>query len=116
MRAIAPLHAGLGGASKAPALQPRAVEKTSRSSALGRDQEDARDESERPQAPLRVELVSRNDTSGFDPYWDAPRLLPTFVAQLLGQVMPKRRENASVENTYGRAAAPRTALLLDRTS
>ena len=62
-----------------------------------------------------MELVSRDDASRYDPFWDAPRLLPTFVTQLLGQLMPERRESVSVE-AYGRAGAPRTALLLDRKS
>ena len=116
MRAITPLSASVGGASKAPALSPRAVEKTSSASALHREGENS-DTPHHRQAPhLRVELVCRDDTPRHDPFWDAPRLLPTFVTQVLGQVMPERRESISVETAYGRAAAPRTALLLDRKS
>ena len=116
MRAIVPLYTGLGGASKAPATSPRAVEKASRSSALGREKQDSDREPEKAPLPLRVELVSRDDTSRRDPFWDAPRLVPTFVAQVLGQAMPERRESVSVETAYGRTASPRTALLLDRKS
>lgn len=116
MRAIAPLPTGLGGASKAYALQPRAVEKTSSASALGQEKQSRQERQEQRRTPLQVELVSRNNTSGFDPYWDAPRLLPAFVTQLLGQVMPKRHESVSIEIAYGRAGTPRTALLLDRKS
>jgi hypothetical protein len=116
MRATVPLQAGTGGASKAPALCVRAIEKTSRSSALGQERQREQEQAQEPPAPLRVELVSRDDTSRYDPFWDAPRLLPTFVTQLLGQAMPERRESVSVETAYGRAGAPRTALLLDRKS
>jgi hypothetical protein len=38
------------------------------------------------------------------------------VAQLLGQVIPERRVNVSVETAYGVARLGRTALLLDRRS
>jgi hypothetical protein len=60
--------------------------------------------------------LCRDDTPRFDPFWDGPRLVPAFVAQLLGQAMPERRDNAMVETTYGRAVSPRKALLLDRKS
>ena len=116
MRAIVPLPTGIGGAPKAPILSLCAIEKTSASSALGRDNPDAGDERKEPAAPLRVELVSRDGTPRFDPFWDAPRLLPAFVAQVLGQAMADRRESVSVETAYGRAGSPRTALLLDRKS
>jgi hypothetical protein len=116
MRATGPYPTGIGGASKAPALSSRAIEKTSASSALGRDNPNTDSEQKESPAPLRVELVSRDDTARFDPFWDAPRLLPTFVAQVLGQVMPDRRETVAVETAYGRAGSPRTALLLDRKS
>jgi hypothetical protein len=116
MRAIVPHPAGTGGAPKAPILSLRAIEKTSSYSALGRDNPDAEDERKGPPAPLRVELVSRDGTPRFDPFWDKPKLLPAFVAQVLGQTMPDRHESVSVETAYGRAGSPRIALLLDRKS
>ena len=116
MRAIVPLQAGAGGANKAPAASLRAIEKASSSSGLGREQPREHDTPRKAQTPLRVELVSRDGTPRFDPFQDAPRLLPTFVTQLLAQVMPQRRESVSVETAYGRAGVPRTALLLDRKS
>jgi hypothetical protein len=116
MRAIGPCQTGIGGASKAPALSSRAVEKTSASSTLGRDNPNTGSERKEPPAPLQVELVSRDDTPRFDPFWDTPRLLPTFVAQLLGQVMAERRQSVAARTAYGRAGSPRTALLLDRKS
>jgi hypothetical protein len=64
---------------------------------------------------LQVELVSQGETAAFDPFWDGPRLVPSFVTQLLGQVMPERRETVSVETAYG-TAVPRQALLVDRKS
>lgn len=104
------------GGSRAPAILPRAIEKTSASSALGREKPNADGGRDNPVPPLQVELVCRDDTPRFDPFWDAPRLVPAFVVQLLGQAMPERRETAAIETAYGRAASPRKALLLDRKS
>ncbi len=59
--------------------------------------------------------MCQDETRAFDPIWDGPRLMPSFVTQLLAQVMPDRRETVSVETAYG-TAAPRQALLVDRKS
>ena len=116
MRAIVPVNAGTSGGFRAPALSLRAIEKTSASSALAGENSDADGKREKPTATLQVEIVYRDDTSRFDPFWDAPRLVPAFVAQLLGQAMPERRDSVMVETAYGRAISPRMALLLDRKS
>lgn len=116
MRAIMPLQTRPDGAARAPAQPQRAVEKISISSALRREQPHAGEQRKKAPAPLMVELVSRVETHGFDPFWDGPRLLPTFVAQLLGQVMAERHQSVDVQAVYGRAASPRMALLLDRKS
>jgi hypothetical protein len=116
MRVTVPLHTGVRESQKTLAASPRAIEKTSASSALGREQQGRDDTREKAAVPLQVELVYRDDTPRFDPFWDAPRLLPTFVTQVLGQAMPERRENVCVETAYGRATSPRKALLLDRKS
>lgn len=116
MRAIVPRETGISGGSRAPATLPRPIEKTSASSALGREKPDGDGGREKPVPPLQVELVCRDDTPRFDPFWDAPRLVPGFVAQLLGQAMPERRESMTIETAYGGAASPRKALLLDRKS
>jgi hypothetical protein len=116
MRAIAPFETGIRGGSKASALSCCAVRKASASSALNREKQNTDDRREKTPPPVRVELVCRDDTQHFDPFWDAPRLLPTFVTQMLGQAMAERRASPSVETAYGRAASPRTALLLDRKS
>ncbi|HVW73471.1 MAG TPA: hypothetical protein VHC39_07515 [Rhizomicrobium sp.] len=116
MRAIVPFEMSSNGGLKAPATLRRAIEKTSASSALGRDQAEPDPGRRNHAKPLQVELVSRDETRSFDPFWDAPRLAPAFVAQLLGQVMPERRTNVAIETAYGRAASPRMALLLDRKS
>lgn len=94
----------------------RAIEKASASSALGRQKDDTGYGGEKPAPLLRIELVCRDDTTGRDPFWNAPRLVPAFVAQLLGQVMPERRQDMPIETAYGRAVSPRMALLLDRKS
>ena len=100
---------------KAAAARIRRIEKTSAASGLGTQQQthDSRQFKSTPR--LQVELVCQDDTSSFDPFRDAPRLVPTFVAQVLGQVMPERRASVTVETAYG-TAAPRQALLVDRKS
>lgn len=93
----------------------RAVEKTSPSSHLGNQTPDFAQADAKSPPRLQVELVCQDETAAFDPIWDGPRLVPSFVAQLLGQVMPDRRETVSVETAYG-TAVPRQALLVDRKS
>ena len=94
----------------------RAVEKASPSSALDHYPPPAShtEDSTSPRGPLG--LVCQPGTEAFDPIWDGPRVLPTFVAQVLGQVMPERRLCTSVETAYGTARLGRMALLLDRRS
>jgi len=75
-----------------------------------------RGDAENAAQPNPLERLYRDDTPRFDPFWDGPRLVPAFVAQLLGQVMPERRETVMVETAYGRAVSPHKALLLDRKS
>jgi hypothetical protein len=101
---------------KAFAGSARPVEKISTSSALGRQPQDLGGEREKSPPRLQVELVYQDETRGYDPFWDTPRLLPTFVTQVMGQVMPARRKNVSVETAYGSVRCPRMALLLDRKS
>ncbi len=63
--------------------------------------------------------MSRDDTFDFDPFWDGPRLLPTFVAQLMAQAMaaPERRlAEIALETAYASLDFPRMALVLDRKS
>ena len=98
MSAIVPTQPALLGASKVPAPNLRAVEKSSASSALGQGNANTDNERQQQSAPIQVELVCRDDTPRFDPIWDAPRLVPAFVAQLLGQVM-QDGSNAARRNT-----------------
>jgi hypothetical protein len=109
------LDARLHGGQKTFAVQPRRIEKSSASSGLGAQQHEGGHAQSKTPPRLQVELVCQDDTAGHDPFWDAPRLVPTFVAQLLGQVMPERRECVSVETAYGKAV-PRQALVFDRKS
>jgi hypothetical protein len=58
----------------------------------------------------------RNGTIEYAPLWNGPRLRPDFVAQVLGQVMMDRREQAAslARVAYGRGVAQiPAALLLD---
>ena len=91
-------------------------EKSSASSALDQQPQDFNDE-QKPASSIQVELVCQDETPRFDPFWDGPRLLPAFVAQLMGQMgMDRRDTSMSVETAYGSIRYPRQALLLDRKS
>jgi hypothetical protein len=116
MRVNGPFELPHPASPKSSAVCARAVEKSSPASLLQREPHDAAPR--RPQNPphLVVELVSQDETARFDPVWDGPRLVPAFVAQLMGQVMPERRSAAPLETAYGSARDARMALLLDRKS
>jgi len=117
MRIAGPFDSNIRPGLKALAASPRRCEKSSGSSALDRERPDVNGEDHKTAAAMRVELVYQDDTPGFDPFWDGPRLLPAFVAQLMGQAMLDRRDaSATVETAYGRLRFPRQALLLDRKS
>jgi hypothetical protein len=113
MRVTIPSKANLRGGLNALSVMPRRCEKSSASSNLGRKQPDLNKESAKFAPRLQVELVCRDETNGFDPFWDGPRLVPAFVTQVLAQAMPERRHNFTVETAYGQALCPRKALLLD---
>lgn len=116
MRVNGPFDVNLRSGVKLLAAQPRACEKSSASSTLGQQAQDF-DSEDRKTAPIQVELVCQDDTPRFDPFWDGPRLLPAFVAQLMGQRATDRRDHSvSVETAYGSVRYPRQALLLDRKS
>ena len=105
-------YSGVAGAGVAV----RAIEKASPSSALDHYPPPAQETEESVPPRIQVGLVCQPGTEAYDPFWDAPRLLPTFVAQVLGQVMPERRLCTAVETAYGTARLGRMALLLDRRS
>ncbi len=119
MRISGPFEFHANRGSKALVSLPRRCEKTSRSSALNGYRDDEDDAIEGSAPGLARELVSQEETLGFDPFWDGPRLLPTFVAQVMAQAMarPDRRDTASVlETAYASLGFPRMALVLDRKS
>ena len=99
---------------KAPAALPRRCEKTSDSSQMDQGKPNLDADRRKGQPTLRVQLVSQNNTVQPDPFWDGPRLMPSFVAQLIGQVLPDG-QGANLAS-YASLAAPRMALLLDRVS
>lgn len=115
MRINGPLDLIARGGVKTFGGCARAVEKSSPSSHLGGQTPDFAQAGTKSPPRLQVELVCHDETAAFDPIWDGPRLVPSFVTQLLGQVMPDRRETVSVETAYG-TAVPRQALLVDRKS
>jgi hypothetical protein len=117
MRVTGPFAFDSRGVLKTLATLPRICEKSSASSALDQQPQDFNAEHRRTSAPMRIELVSQEETPRFDPFWDGPKLLPAFVAQVMGQMMPERRDaQVSVETAYGSVHDPRMALVLDRKS
>jgi hypothetical protein len=117
MRIAGPFDSNFRPGIKSLAAGPRRCEKSSDSNALGQERADLQADAHQLPVPLRVELLCQDETSAFDPFWDGPRLLPAFAAQLLGQALPDRRDpSAIVETAYGSLSYPRKALLLDRKS
>lgn len=53
---------------------------------------------------------SQSGTEQSDPYWDAPRLTPTFVAQVMGQVYCTNAPIPSSGAAYRSSPAPRPVL------
>jgi hypothetical protein len=116
MRVNGTLESMARGGIKPFVAAARAIEKTSTSSHLGGESADFSQAGDKPAPRLQVELVCQGETPAFDPFWDGPRLVPSFVTQLLGQAMPDRRQaDVRLETAYG-SAAPRQALLVDRKS
>ena len=119
MRIAGPFESIVRPGIKALAAMPRRCEKASDSSTLGQEQAYLNANDHKTPSPVRVEFVCQDETQTFDPFWDGPRLLPAFAAQLMGQTMamPDRRDaGATVETAYGSLLYPRKALLLDRKS
>jgi hypothetical protein len=114
MRVPGPLDATVRTGLKTLAVLPRVIEKSSASSALGHERQSFNQDGEKATPRLQVELVCQNEARTFDPFWDAPRLMSTFVAQVMGQAMPERRgTSVSAQTAYGSVRCPRKALLLD---
>jgi hypothetical protein len=117
MRISGPNEFAASRGSKALVSSPRRCEKTSSSSALNGYRRNDDTAAQNSIAVLPLEFVSQDETHRFDPFWDGPRLLPTFVAQVMAQAMPERRDGAVVlETAYASIAFPRMALVLDRKS
>jgi hypothetical protein len=72
----------------------RPAGKASDSAAFGDRRGEASVEMPRHRPRLQVELVCQEGTKPHDPFWDAPRLLPVFVTQLLGQLLPQSPQAA----------------------
>jgi hypothetical protein len=115
MRVTGPFESMVRGGSKAPSALARPVEKPNASSDLKQNTQDFTRHREKAPRRLQVELVCQDDTKAFDPFWDGPRLQPSFVTQLLGQVMPGRETMKNSAQAYG-AAPVRSTGLFDRKS
>ena len=74
--------------------------KSSKSGASGTGDGDQPRDPPKRTPRLQVELVCQKGTPAHDPFWDAPRLTPAFVTQLLSQAMADGRTSAQ-RGTYG---------------
>jgi hypothetical protein len=92
------------GSDLLSAAAPRAIEKASTASRLKREHGDTPRKRHKTEMPHRAEPVCQAGTMVFDPFRDAPKLWPAFVAQVLGQVMAASRARPSPSSAYGRAA------------
>jgi hypothetical protein len=119
MRISGPFEIAASRGSKALVSNTRRCEKPSSSSPLNGYRQESDSAGQSSITVLPLESVSQDETFDFDPFWDGPRLLPTFVAQVMAQAMaiPERREGATLlETAYASIAFPRMALVLDRKS
>lgn len=104
MRVHGPLETVRSSRLPPAATVARTVEKTSTASDLNGERQDAPLPRRNPATALRIELVCQDDTQAFDPFRDAPKLRPVFVAQVLGQVMDADRAAPSAQAAYRRTA------------
>lgn len=111
MNALTPIAAHGKGSFRASCEMARAIGKTSDSAHLRQEHQGTPHEAPKHRQKPVVELVSQVETKRRDPFWDAPRLMPVFVTQLLGQVMDQER-NRLVRTPYG-VPAEKSARLLD---
>lgn len=116
MRVNAPYDIVPSGRFKSVGAELRAIEKASLSSHFEQQAQGGRQPEPKNSPRIQVEIVSHSETTAFDPLWDGPRLVPSFVTQVLAQAMPDNQQpEITVETAYG-TAAPRRSLLIDRTS
>ena len=111
MNALTPLAVPAKASFRACRGTVRGGEKSSDSACLGREEQKARRELPKTRMRCHAEFVSQAETKAHDPIWDAPRLNPAFVTQLLGQVM-RQEQNRLVRAAYG-CARERSARLVD---
>jgi hypothetical protein len=115
MRVTGSMGSAARGKLPLPQASARIVEKTSAISTLKHGPPDAPPPRHKDTPRLQVELVCQDGTDGFDPFRDAPKLRPAFVAQLLGQVMAPGHVRPSAHSAYRRCGGA-TLRRIDRLS
>ena len=115
---VSPVLISLSNASAIRAVAPvRATQNTASNGPFDGESDNDERVAQRRVADRRKPSVSQNGTSDFAPLWHGPQLSPTFVAQVLGQVLmdPRARTSPDRSLAYGRAAQIGSGLLLSRT-
>ncbi|HEX2761711.1 MAG TPA: hypothetical protein VHM27_14400, partial [Rhizomicrobium sp.] len=72
----------------------------SNSAQFGKNEDGSERGTPSPRLRVAVELVSQAETKRHDPFWDAPKLVPAFVTQLLGQMM-EQEQTRLLRTPYG---------------
>ncbi|GAA0576784.1 hypothetical protein GCM10008942_27070 [Rhizomicrobium electricum] len=84
-----------------------AVEKISASAGIDGEYTSRREPQSWICTPAAKRASSQSGTEQSDPYWDAPRLTPTFVAHVMGQVYCPHAPLPSAGAAYRATPAPR---------
>lgn len=86
MTAISTYFLARTGAERRQHSSVHAVEKISARAGFDGEYDKRREPQSWICTPASKPHASQSGTDKTDPYWDAPRLTPTFVAQVMGQV------------------------------
>lgn len=99
-------------AAKREGLSVHAVEKIKKSGHFHGEQNTRKEPQSWVCTPSSKAKPSQSGTEKTDPFWDAPRLKPEFVAQVMGQAYGCTQPQPSVTSVYGRVL-PQKPLLFD---
>ena len=111
---VTPILMPASSASAPRAVAPvRAPSNAASSGTFHGESADDRRAAQRRIADRHQPDLSRNDTTDFAPVWHGPLLKPTFVAQVLGQILMDKPALAGPSSVY-RGAQIARGLVVDR--
>lgn len=98
-------------AQKREEVSPHAVEKIRARAEFHGEQNGQREPESWICTPAPQRRPSQSGTGEDASFWDSPRLKPTFVAQVMGQVYCSNDNRPSAQAAYQRPAQPRPIFL-----